>query len=55
MVHIQSKFLDIRKTSSKHGYSMPASPVVLLNALGFIGFKVVTVSGNSQVGRLKYV
>ena len=55
MFHIQSKFLDIRKTSSKHGYSMPASPVVLLNALGFIGFKVVTVSGNSQVGRLKYV
>ena len=48
---IQSKFFEIRKMGSKHGYNLPTSPVVLLNALGFIGFKVVTVSGNSQVSQ----
>ena len=37
----QSKFLEVRKTGSKHGYNLPTSPVVLLNALGFLGFKVV--------------
>merc|ERR1711971_585425 len=32
----------------KHGISVPASSVVLLNALGYIGFKVVTTCGDSQ-------
>ena len=29
-----------------HGYTVPTSPVLLLNALGFIGFKVVTAAGD---------
>ena len=33
----------------QHGISVPASSVVLLNALGYIGFKVVTTCGDSQV------
>ena len=41
----QSKFLEVRKTGSKHGYNLPTSPVVLLNALGFLGFKVVPACG----------
>ena len=41
----QSKFLEVRKTGSKHGYNLPTSPVVLLNALGFLGFKVVAACG----------
>merc|ERR1712037_426866 len=32
----------------QHGISVPASSVVLLNALGYIGFKVVTTCGDSQ-------
>ena len=32
-----------------HGVTMPASPVVVLNALGYIGFKVISTCGQSQV------
>merc|ERR1711936_828880 len=32
----------------QHDISVPASSVVLLNALGYIGFKVVTTCGDSQ-------
>ena len=37
------------KLHFQHGISVPASSVVLLNALGYIGFKVVTTCGDSQV------
>ena len=32
IVSNQSKFLEVRKTGSKHGYNLPTSPVVLLEA-----------------------
>ena len=43
----------IRKNSenghTQHGYRIEASPLVVLNALGFIGFKVIAVAGTFQV------
>ena len=32
-----------------HGITLPASPVVVLNALGYIGFKVISTCGQCQV------
>jgi hypothetical protein len=33
----------------QHGITIAATSVVVLNALGYIGFKVVTTCGDSQV------
>ena len=33
--------------------NLEASPVVILNALGFIGFKVIAVAGTVQVGKFR--
>ena len=38
-----------------HGVSMPTSPVVILNALGYIGFKVVSTCGNCEVSQFTVV
>ena len=50
---IQGKFQSIRKNGdhgfTQHGYRIDASPLVVLNALGFIGFKVISVAGSFQV------
>ena len=32
-----------------HGISLPVSPVVVLSALGYIGFKVIDTTGNIEV------
>ena len=57
------KFLNMRRPSDQnssppllpshppHGVSMPTSPVVVLNALGYIGFKVVSTCGNCKVSK----
>ena len=57
------KFLNMRRPSDPnssppplpshppHGVSMPTSPVVILNALGYIGFKVVSTCGNCEVSK----
>jgi hypothetical protein len=34
-----------------HGISIPATPMVVLNALGYIGFKVISTSGNTEVAK----
>merc|ERR1712227_887397 len=51
--YLKEKFSQIRKNSdagtSLHGYCVEASPLVILNALGFIGFKVIAVAGNIQI------
>ena len=43
----------IRKNSenglTQHGYRIEASPLVVLDALGFIGFKVITVRTELQL------
>ena len=57
------KFLNMRRPSDPnssppplpshppHGVSMPTSPVVVLNSLGYIGFKVVSTCGNCEVSQ----
>ena len=54
----QMKFMNTRRPSDPtssplsnlpHGASLPTSPVVVLNALGYIGFKVISTCGSSQV------
>ena len=52
----QSKFtasltISTRQPPSNppHGISLPTTPMVVLNALGYIGFKVVTNCGNLEV------
>ena len=49
----QGKFQFIRKNGenglTQHGYRIETSPLVVLNALGFIGFKVIAVAGTFQV------
>merc|ERR1719483_1461781 len=56
--YLRIKFNNIRRPSDtslsplqhpNHGVSIPASPVVVLNALGYIGFKVVSTCGDSEV------
>ena len=34
-----------------HGVSMPISPVLVLNALGYVGFKVVSTCRNCKVSK----
>ena len=52
----QGKFQFVRKNGetghTQHGYRVEASPLVVLNALGFIGFKVIAVAGTHQVAKI---
>ena len=57
-ISLQMKFLNTRHPSDPassppsnphRGASLPTSPVVVLNALGYIGFKVISTCGSSQV------
>ena len=47
-----SKLSDINGSPSQPGYFVEVNCVVLLNALGFIGFRVVTMAGTFKV---KYI
>ena len=44
-----SKTSPVPPPNPMHGISIPASTVVVINALGFIGFKVVSSSGDIKV------
>merc|ERR1719312_2316861 len=50
--YLKGKFQFVRKNGetghTQHGYRVEASPLVVLNALGFIGFKVIAVAGTHQ-------
>ena len=58
---LKNKFLNMRRPSDLNsspppfpshpprGVSMPISPVVVLIALGYIGFKVISTCGNSEL------
>ena len=50
---MQIKFPDLSRNAdngySKHGYTTASTATVIINALGFVGFKVISVAGNSQV------
>ena len=46
--YLQTKFLP-GPARQQSCVSLLASPVLLLNSLGYIGFRVVSVCGNSEV------
>ena len=39
--------------STNHGYNIQTTSIVVLNALGFIGFKVIAVAGTVEVRIVK--
>ena len=41
------------QNSFQLGYKIDSTPIVLLNALGLLGLKVVTVGGTSKVSKWK--
>ena len=56
--YVQSKFHSSRRGSDpstqpphqpSHGVCVGANPIVVLNALGYIGFKVVSTCGDAEV------
>ena len=53
--YLQSKFqLDLScsppQQNPHHGVRVEATAIVVLNALGYIGFKVISTSGDKKVG-----
>ena len=56
--YLQTKFHSSRRPSDpcttppnqpSHGVCVQANPIVVLNALGYIGFKVVSTCGDTEV------
>ena len=49
----QGKVNDVRRNSlngmTGPGYEVHTSPVIILNALGFVGFKMIGVAGGREV------
>ena len=43
---------EISGSSFKLGYKILSTPIVLLNALGLLGLRVVTVAGTSKVSSI---
>ena len=43
---------EIPGTNFKLGYKILSTPIVLLNALGLLGLRVVTVAGTSKVSSI---
>ena len=58
--YLQSKF-QLHLSSSPpqqnphHGIRVEATAIVVLNALGYIGFKVISTSGDKKVGQFVYL
>lgn len=58
--YLQTKFHSSRRPSDpcttppsqpSHGVCVQANPIVVLNALGYIGFKVVSTCGDAEVNK----
>ena len=50
---MQGKINDVRRNSlngvTGPGFEVQSTPIVLINALGFVGFKLIGVAGTREV------
>ena len=50
---LQGKINDVRRNSlngvTGPGFEVQSTPIVLINALGFVGFKLIGVAGTREV------